>query len=131
MSTGPSLALAYGAPDLRMVVLPSARPDAVRARGRPRFAAGPPGATLLVLRRLAERALISLAGAAAVVAGLAMLVLPGPGLVTIALGLGLLGREYTWAARLHDHVRGRLLAAGRTVRAQLRRDRDERPASAL
>ena len=129
MSTGPSLALAYVAPDLGRVVLPAARPDALRARGRPRCAAGPPGDAVLALRRLARRALISLVGTAAVVAGLAMLVLPGPGLLTIALGLGFLGREYTWAARLHDDVRARLVAAGRTVRAQVRRDDDERPAS--
>ena len=31
-----------------------------------------------------------------VLVGVAMLVLPGPGLLTVALGLGLLGRELGW-----------------------------------
>ncbi|MGI8615914.1 MAG: PGPGW domain-containing protein, partial [Actinomycetota bacterium] len=33
-------------------------------------------------------------------AGLAMLVLPGPGIVVILAGLAILGTEYVWAQRL-------------------------------
>lgn len=33
-------------------------------------------------------------------AGLAMMVLPGPGLLGIAAGLGILARDFEWAARL-------------------------------
>jgi hypothetical protein len=46
------------------------------------------------LRRHGVRVAITVAGFGVVLAGVAMLVLPGPGLVTIALGFGLLGREY-------------------------------------
>jgi hypothetical protein len=32
--------------------------------------------------------------------GVVMLITPGPGLITIALGLALLGAEFVWARRL-------------------------------
>lgn len=69
------------------------------------------------LRRHGVRVAITVAGFAVVLAGVAMLVLPGPGLVTIALGFGLLGREYTWAARIDRAVRRRVAEAGRKVLA--------------
>ena len=40
------------------------------------------------------------AGAVCLVAGVLMLVLPGPGLVALAIGLGLLSHEFEWARRL-------------------------------
>lgn len=42
-----------------------------------------------------------------VVAGIAMLVLPGPGVLTIALGIGVAGRAlgWQWADRLERRVR--------------------------
>lgn len=49
------------------------------------------------LRRLGVRALVTVGGPLVVLAGVAMLVLPGPGLVVIALGLALLALEYEWA----------------------------------
>jgi hypothetical protein len=63
-----------------------------------------------ILRRLARRALVTVIGGAVIGAGVAMLVLPGPGLVTIAVGLGVLGREYAWAARADRRVRARVRA---------------------
>jgi tellurite resistance protein TerC len=39
-------------------------------------------------------------GLALLVAGIAMLVLPGPGIVAIALGLALLAAEFRWARRI-------------------------------
>jgi len=50
-----------------------------------------------LLRRLAVRIGVTVVGPLAVLAGVAMLVLPGPGLVVIALGLALLALEYPWA----------------------------------
>jgi tellurite resistance protein TerC len=52
--------------------------------------------------------------------GTVMLVLPGPGLVTMALGLTLLGVEFAWARRLLARVRGH----ANTVRNAVRRRRD-------
>jgi hypothetical protein len=75
------------------------------------------------LRRHGLRVAITVAGFGVVLAGVAMLVLPGPGLVTIALGFGLLGREYTWAARIDQAVRRRVAEAGRKVLAARQGDR--------
>ena len=50
-------------------------------------------------RRRASRFAFALAGFVCLVGGLALLVLPGPGLVVIALGLGLLALEFDWAER--------------------------------
>jgi hypothetical protein len=41
-------------------------------------------------------------------AGLLMMVLPGPGLLVIAIGLGILARDVAWAERLLERVRERL-----------------------
>jgi uncharacterized protein (TIGR02611 family) len=59
-------------------------------------------------RKVLVRAGVTVAGPLVVVAGIAMLVLPGPGLVVIALGLALLALEYEWA-------RGLVGAMGRAV----------------
>ncbi|MBA2956280.1 hypothetical protein GON03_18230 [Nocardioides sp. MAH-18] len=48
-------------------------------------------------RRVGVQALVTIGGPLVVLAGIAMLVLPGPGLVVIALGLALLALEYEWA----------------------------------
>jgi hypothetical protein len=49
-----------------------------------------------------------LAGTLVTLAGVAMLVLPGPGLVVIALGLALLAQDVPFARRLLDKVRARI-----------------------
>tara|TARA_B100001094_G_C18103265_1_gene756970 strand:- start:395 stop:763 length:369 start_codon:yes stop_codon:yes gene_type:complete len=41
-------------------------------------------------------------------AGLLMMLLPGPGLLTIAIGLSILSRDVAWADRLLSKVRARL-----------------------
>jgi len=45
----------------------------------------------------ARRIAISIVGGTVLLIGVAMLVLPGPGLVVIPLGLAILGIEYAWA----------------------------------
>jgi hypothetical protein len=52
------------------------------------------------VRSVLVRVGVTVAGPLVVVAGLAMLVLPGPGLVVIALGFALLALEYQWARGL-------------------------------
>ena len=49
------------------------------------------------VRKAAVRVGVTVAGPVTIVAGVAMLVLPGPGLVVIALGMALLALEYAWA----------------------------------
>jgi hypothetical protein len=53
------------------------------------------------------------AGFGLLVAGAAMVVLPGPGWLTIAAGLALLADEFPWARRELDRLKG-ILAICRT-----------------
>lgn len=57
-----------------------------------------------VVRRLARMT----GGTLLCLLGLALLVLPGPGLVVLAMGLVLLAVDVPWAARLLERVRARL-----------------------
>ena len=50
------------------------------------------------------------AGSLLLLAGVGMLALPGPGWLTIALGLGLLAQDVPWAERTLERVRKRLPA---------------------
>lgn len=52
------------------------------------------------LRRLVWRVLATTLGVGIVLAGVAMLVFPGPGWAAIFLGLAVLATEYAWAHRL-------------------------------
>jgi uncharacterized protein (TIGR02611 family) len=52
-----------------------------------------PTVTYIWARRIA----ISIVGGTVLLIGIAMLVLPGPGLVVIPLGLAILGVEFAWA----------------------------------
>jgi uncharacterized protein (TIGR02611 family) len=81
------------------------------------------------LARGARRSAVFLAGAALMLAGLAMLFLPGPGIATVLLGLALLATEFQWARRLltwarrrarelADRARGRSPAAAATRRPE-------------
>jgi tellurite resistance protein TerC len=58
------------------------------------------------MRRL--KALITtVVGFTVLLIGLAMLVLPGPGLVVIAFGLVILSAEFVWAKRALNHMKAR------------------------
>jgi uncharacterized protein (TIGR02611 family) len=49
------------------------------------------------VRAVVVKVLVTVGGPLVIAAGIAMLVLPGPGLVVIALGFALLALEYEWA----------------------------------
>src|SRR6478609_4544763 len=49
------------------------------------------------VRAVVVKVLVTVGGPLLIAAGVAMLVLPGPGLVVIALGFALLALEYAWA----------------------------------
>lgn len=68
------------------------------------------------IARNSKRAAISVAGGALVLLGLAMLVLPGPGILVIALGFAVLGTEYAWAAAALQRTKQTADRAGRTAR---------------
>lgn len=47
--------------------------------------------------RLAKRIAVALVGGTVLLVGIAMIVLPGPAIVVIPVGLGILGLEFAWA----------------------------------
>ena len=55
-------------------------------------------------------------GFVVVLAGVAMLVLPGPGLLVIAVGLGILALEFAWAERLLERTVDKMEQGAETVR---------------
>lgn len=53
----------------------------------------------------AKRLIKVVVGFTILLAGVVMLVTPGPGWVAIALGLAILAAEFVWARRLLDHLK--------------------------
>jgi hypothetical protein len=72
--------------------------------------------------RNSKRIAVSVGGGVLVVAGLAMLVLPGPGIVVLAIGFAVLGTEYAWAAAALERTKDTAARAGQRVRALRRRN---------
>jgi len=70
---------------------------------------------------LARRILITVAGVALCVAGIGLLILPGPGLLLLLAGLVLLANEYPWARRMTAPVRRQAIrSAEQSVASPLR-----------
>ena len=99
--------------------LPS-RPRAV-SRGAP---SSPGAGVTTTLKRWARRGGITVAGIGMLAGGVVMLVLPGPGLAVIVLGLAVLATEYDWAARLLAALRQRAARVAGPVAERLRRRRE-------
>jgi tellurite resistance protein TerC len=59
------------------------------------------------LKRLARKFGVTVGGGVLLLAGVAMLVLPGPGILVIIAGLAVLATEYAWAKRPLDAMRDR------------------------
>ena len=76
-----------------------------------------PAEVIRFVARSTRRIAVSAVGGALVVAGLAMLVLPGPGILVVALGFAVLGTEYAWAAAALERTK-------RTARQVARAARD-------
>ena len=66
--------------------------------------------------RSSKRIVISVVGAALVAVGLAMFVLPGPGILVVALGFAVLGTEYAWAAAALERTKHTAERAGRAAK---------------
>lgn len=71
--------------------------------------------------RNAKRIAVFIAGVVVVAAGVAMLVLPGPGLVVIILGLGILATEFVWAERALDKAKAKAKSAAASARSMISR----------
>jgi len=61
----------------------------------------------MILRTVEQvrRVFLVVAGFTLLLAGVVMLVTPGPGMLAIFLGLGLLAAEFVWARRLMERIR--------------------------
>lgn len=59
--------------------------------------------------RMLQRTGITIAGVVILIAGVAMLALPGPGWLAIVLGLWVLSLEYAWAERLLDRIKDKVI----------------------
>jgi uncharacterized protein (TIGR02611 family) len=66
------------------------------------------------------RLVFAVAGFTVLVAGLAMLVLPGPGLLVIVIGLTILALEFAWAERMLERAVDRMERARRATKAASR-----------
>jgi hypothetical protein len=71
----------------------------------------------------AQRIGVLLAGSILFLAGIALLVLPGPGVPLIIAGLALLGTQFTWARRASAWVRERFNAAIAALKPGAQRNR--------
>ena len=58
-------------------------------------------------RTTLKRIVVAASGALLIVAGCILLVIPGPGLVVLAVGLGVLATEFTWARQWLAKLRAR------------------------
>ena len=63
-----------------------------------------------------RKLIIAVVGATVVGIGLALLVLPGPALVVIPIGLGILAVEFEWARRLLRRARELITPSGAAPR---------------
>jgi uncharacterized protein (TIGR02611 family) len=64
-----------------------------------------PREILRFILRSGKRIAVFVVGVALVVGGLAMLVLPGPGILVVIAGLAVLATEFAWAERMLDTAR--------------------------
>lgn len=63
-------------------------------------------------------------GGSLVLVGIVFLVLPGPGIPLIALGLVILATEFAWAEVILGHLRRRSAAAMTKARQRMKRSGD-------
>jgi len=63
-----------------------------------------------------RRLIVFLIGSTVLLAGVLMLVLPGPGIVVIIVGLAILATEFAWANRLLTHARDRAARIAQKLR---------------
>ncbi len=72
-----------------------------------------------MVKKHGKRAGIFVVGWVIVLAGVAMLVLPGPGLLVIIAGLSVLGIEFAWAAKLRDQAKDKAKATAEKAKRAL------------
>ncbi|MCL4476089.1 MAG: PGPGW domain-containing protein [Nitrospirae bacterium] len=65
--------------------------------------------TALILKGIqqAKKLVIAVIGFTILIVGIAMIVLPGPAIIVIPVGLGILGTELMWAKRLLNKAKNK------------------------
>lgn len=65
--------------------------------------------TALILKGIqqAKKLVIAVIGFTILIVGIAMIVLPGPAIIVIPVGLGILGTEFMWANRLLNKAKNK------------------------
>ncbi|GAA2097030.1 PGPGW domain-containing protein [Actinomadura alba] len=66
--------------------------------------------------RVLRKVVVAVTGVVVILAGVVMMVLPGPGVVAILAGLGLLGTEFPAARRVSERLQGYVRTAWHKVR---------------
>jgi Putative transmembrane protein (PGPGW) len=66
--------------------------------------------------RSSKRIAVTVVGGLLVLAGIAMMVLPGPGLLVVVAGFAVLGTEYAWAAAALDRTKATAGRAGQMAK---------------
>jgi hypothetical protein len=90
----------------------SLRSSFARRRAMHAYARKPSAA---ISARMARKVVVAVLGCTVLALGIALIVLPGPAVVVIPLGLTILGSEFLWARRLLRRVKqdaNRLLGGG-------------------
>jgi uncharacterized protein (TIGR02611 family) len=77
--------------------------------------------------RVGKRLVVTLVGFAVVAAGVAMLVLPGPGLIVIIAGLAILATEFVWAERMLKTARAKAEQGAKAAKGALTRKKSPTP----
>ncbi len=70
--------------------------------------------------RHTKRVIITVMGTTIIVAGVVMLVFPGPGWLVIIAGLAILATEYVWAKRLLEKAKEQAAKGAKAVSSGLR-----------
>jgi uncharacterized protein (TIGR02611 family) len=81
------------------------------------------------IRKSGKRVAVTIAGFVVLLAGVAMLVLPGPGILVVIAGLAILATEYVWAQRLLMKAKKKAEQAKNAVLGKKTSDEDVAPES--
>jgi uncharacterized protein (TIGR02611 family) len=79
--------------------------------------------------RSTKRIVVLVIGLALVAGGVALLVLPGPGLLVIIAGLAVLATEFAWAETMLDRAKEQAAKAGGAAKKGLGRLRRSKPST--
>ena len=64
----------------------------------------------------AKRVIVTIIGVTVLCIGIAMIVLPGPAIIVIPVGLAILATEFVWARRLLHKIRDRVPGVDKVIK---------------